>query len=153
VRLARSIRRLRNFQRDDVSTEAGEMLPLNEISGCLPSAVAAKDGKIYSDPCDYPYLSQQDRYNILSMYNYQCPTDHAHDWSWDCPPDKKNGCGKPRQAMELIIGPKKQRRADFSTRNGYPAADHSLLRVFLASWSRARISRKALCVCVTARAV
>jgi hypothetical protein len=32
--------------------QAGEMLPLNEIPGCFPSATAAKDGKIYSSPCE-----------------------------------------------------------------------------------------------------
>jgi hypothetical protein len=128
--------------------QAGEMLPLNEISGCLPSAVPDKDGKVYSDPCDYPYLSQQDRYNILSMYKYSCPTDHKHDWFWDCPPDKKNGCGKPREPTKPIINLKDRRRAELPMNDGYPSADHPLQRRFAGKLVKSRdITQSAVRVC------
>jgi hypothetical protein len=128
--------------------QAGEMLPLNEIQGCFPSATAAKDGKVYTSPCDDPRLTNQDKYDILSVYKYQCPKDHAYDWFWDCPPDKKNGCGKPRKPEKPIISLKEKRRASFKTHDGFPTPDHPLQKRFAGMLVKSRdVSQSAVNVC------
>lgn len=128
--------------------KAGERLPLKEISACLPSAIPADDGKVYSDPCDDKRLTQQDRYNVLSAYKYQCPKTHAYDWYWDCPADKKNGCGKPREPPRPIISLKDKRRTSFPSRDGFPSADHPLQKRFAGMLVKSRdISQSAVRVC------
>ncbi|KAH7079653.1 hypothetical protein FB567DRAFT_533065 [Paraphoma chrysanthemicola] len=124
----------------------GALLPLPEVSACLPTVVPAEDGKVYPDPCDDPRLQRQDRYNILQMYHYQCPQTSAYDWYWDCPADKKNGCGKPREAEPIIITPRQ--RPAVSRYNGIVTTNNSLQRRFAGRLVKSRhVDQSAVQVC------
>jgi hypothetical protein len=109
---------------------AGESLLLSEISACMPTAIPANDENVYPDPCNNQRLSCQDRYNILDMYRYQCPTTKNYNWFWDCGPTEKGKYGKPRDPDSAIgpIGLKRKRtnKGEFPTKNGFPAPDHPL---------------------------
>jgi hypothetical protein len=128
--------------------EAGEMLPLNERSACIPSAIAASDGKIYPDPCDDPGLTKQERFNVVDMYHYQCPKGRGYEWYWDCPRNKKSGRGKPREPDKPIISVKNKRHTSFPTTNGFPSADHPLQKRFAGMLVKSRdASQSAVRVC------
>ena len=131
---------------------AGEKLPLGEVSACLPTAIPANDGKVYSDPCDDPRLSYQDRYNILTMYRYQCPTKKNYDWFWNCSAKEKGKCAKPRDP-DSAMGPigVKGRRAGtelFPTNSRFPASDHPLQKRFSGMLVKSRdVTQSAVRVC------
>ncbi|KAF2274415.1 uncharacterized protein EI97DRAFT_444160 [Westerdykella ornata] len=81
---------------------AGEALPLQEITPCLPGVVKPSDGrnngKPFTTPCDDTRLTFQYRYNIIKQYGRDC---RWRRWYGDCE-DSRIGCPADGEGLDDV---------------------------------------------------